>query len=222
MPASTLAAVCERLEQRYGNPRHGNKRNPLDELMFIVLSTRTRDPSFRYAYRHLKQAFPRWSQLTPDRKDELAKVLQPYGLSELKADQIVRILERLRVRFRSPTLAPLRHMTSRDAEAFLTDLPGVAQKIAKCVLMYSLDRSVLPVDVHVHRLAARLGLHVKKRPDTSQDLIESQVPAALRYGLHVNAIAHGRSVCLPRRPRCRECCVREFCKYYRTTGNDQT
>src|ERR1700686_1491233 len=31
------------LERVYGNPRHGNPRRPLDDLIYIILSTRTRD-----------------------------------------------------------------------------------------------------------------------------------------------------------------------------------
>lgn len=66
------------------------------------------------------------------------------------------------------------------ADAHLVSLPGVSKKVAKCVLMYSLGRSVLPVDVRVHRVAARLGLPAKRRPDTSQDAIEGAVPEELR------------------------------------------
>jgi len=95
----------------------------------------------------------------------------------------------------------------------LISLPGVGRKIAKCVLMYALHRRVLPVDVHVHRLATRLGFLTKKRPDTSQELIESVIPPELRYGFHVNAIAHGRRICLNQRPRCNGCPLVKWCKY---------
>ena len=43
----SLRRVCVALARTYGNPRHGNKRGPLDELVFIILSTRTRDDSYR-------------------------------------------------------------------------------------------------------------------------------------------------------------------------------
>ena len=124
-------------------------------------------------------------------------------------------MEYLRGRFGRATLQPLRHMTTVDAHVFLVALPGVGDKVAKCVLMYSLGREVLPVDAHVHRVCARLGFKVKKRPDTSQEMIETAVPAPLRYGLHVNAVAHGRAVCRPKNPRCAECCVSEWCAFLR-------
>ena len=145
----------------------------------------------------------------------MERILAPGGLARLETRQLMGILGRLRSVYGRPTLAPLRAMSDKDAEAFLMGFRGVGAKVAKCVLMYSLDRQVLPVDVHVHRVAERLGLRVKRRPDTSQDLIENAVPPGLRYSFHVNAIAHGREVCMPRTPRCEECCVTRWCSYYK-------
>jgi len=204
---------CRLLAQRYGNPRHGNKRDPLDELVYIILSTRTGEAVFRGVYRDLKKAFPSWSDIDARRVSEFHRILAPGGLSSLKAYQLLGILSALRHEFGRVTLEPLRKMKDDEAERFLLTLPGVGKKVAKCVLIYSLDRQVLPVDVHTHRVAVRLGLAAKRRPDTSQDLIEAQVPPPLRYGFHVNAIAHGRSVCLPSKPMCSACVLRQYCPY---------
>jgi hypothetical protein len=64
-------------------------------------------------------------------------------LARLKAGQIVAILASLSHSFGRPALAPLRYLPEAEAEAILTALTGVGRKIAKCVLMYSLDREVL-------------------------------------------------------------------------------
>ena len=208
-----IASCCRLLARCYRSPRHGNKRNPLDELVYITLSTRTAEPVYRGIYRSLKKTFPSWNEIAGRRVGEFHRILAPGGLSFLKANQLLGIFSALRHEFGRATLAPLRGMTDDDAERLLTTLPGVGKKVAKCVLMYSLDRQVLPVDVHTHRVAVRLGLAAKRRPDTSQDLIEAQVPPPLRYGFHVNAIAHGRSVCLPRKPMCEVCVLRQYCPY---------
>jgi len=211
----TIRRVCRALATEYGNPRLGNKSNPLDELVFIILSTRTQDQAFRTTFTKLKAQFPSWSTVRRRDRKRIEQILRPAGLSKLKARQLLAILERLRSSFGRATLAPMGRLPNRQAEAFLTSLPGVAAKVAKCVLMYSLGRQVLPVDVHVHRVATRLGLRTKRRPDTSQDLIEGAIPPRLRYGFHVNAVAHGRVVCLPRVPRCDACCIAQWWDYYR-------
>lgn len=207
----TVRTICRALERSYANPRHGNKSNPLDELVFIILSNRTTPRTQRMVYAALKAEFPTWESMGPADLRTVRRILGPAGLSNLRATQLVEILLRVRRAFGRSTLAPLRRMPDDQAEAFLTALPGVGKKVAKCVLMYSLNRTALPVDVHVHRVATRLGFAVKKRPDTSQDLIEDAVPPALRYGFHVNAVAHGRAVCRPVNPRCNECCISRWC-----------
>lgn len=211
--ASTLREICRRLHRQYRSPRHGNPHNPLDDLIYIIVSTRTRDSSFSETFRKLKKRFPSWNKLLPKQKRDLERILVPGGLGKLKTRQVIAILADLRRRYGKATLAPLSKMSDTEAESLLTSLPGVGPKIAKCVLMYALDRNVLPVDVHVHRLASRLGFRVKKRPDTSQNLIESAVPPHLRYSFHVNAIAHGRCLCLANKPRCTECPISTWCKY---------
>ena len=217
--AAKIARICAVLRRAYGSPRHGNKRNPLDELIYIILSTRTRDRSFRTSYARLKTRFRSWNRLDQRSAGVLERLLVPGGLGRLKTKQVIGILKYLRTAFGRATLASLAEMKTDRAEEILTMLPGVGRKVAKCVLMYSLRRKVLPVDVHVHRVAKRLGFHVKKRPDTSQDLIEHAVPPNLRYSFHVNAIAHGRAICLPRGPRCGICPISKWCAYYRNRSD---
>jgi len=211
----SIRVICQVLSRTYRNPRHGNPRNPLDDLIYIILSTRTRDSSFASTFRDLKKRFPSWNRIFPKHRHILERILIPGGLGKLKTGQVVEIVSELRRRFGRATLAPVAKMTNDQAEAFLTSLPGVGPKIAKCVLMYTLNRAVLPVDVHVYRVAARLGFKTKKRPDTSQELIESAVPAKLRYSFHVNAIALGRAVCFSQRPRCDQCAIASWCQYHR-------
>jgi endonuclease III len=212
--ARNIRKISGVLERAYRNPRHGNPRRPLDDLIYIILSTRTRDLKYRMTFRNLKKTFPSWDKVRSHKRSTLERILIPAGLGKLKAAQIIDIIARLRRRFGRATLAPLAKMSDKEAEFLLTSLPGVGPKVAKCVLMYALDRDVLPVDVHVHRLAKRLGFRTKKRPDTSQELIESAVPRELRYSFHVNAVAHGRSVCLSQRPRCGICPISKWCHYY--------
>ena len=46
-------------------------------------------------------------------------------------------------------------MPLSDARTYLMKLPGVGQKVADCVLLYSFGFDTVPVDVHIHRMACR-------------------------------------------------------------------
>ncbi len=206
--------VAQLLHKQYCSPRHGNKRDPLDELVFIILSLMTTHQSFNRVYERLRNQVGRWDRLLKVNVRRLKLIIKDAGLSNQKAPRIIEILLRLKNDFGVVSLAPLRKMKDSDVEAYLTSLPGVGPKTAKCVMMYSLNRKVLPVDTHVWRLAKRLGL-------VSSNVSYSNVHPALegvvlpddRYRFHVNAISHGRAICRPVEPRCDECCIRRLCPY---------
>lgn len=206
--------TVELLANAYKSPRHGNKDDPLDELVFILLSQMTTGPSFNRVYDRLKAEYPNWELLIKLPLKRLTSLIKDAGLSGQKAPRLKSIFKKLKDDFGSVTLAPISHMTDSEAEKYLTTLPGVGMKTAKCVLMYSLGRQVLPLDTHVWRLTRRLGLVADDIPyQKAHAAAELVVRPADRYSLHVNGVAHGRAVCLALRPRCGSCSLRRFCPH---------
>jgi endonuclease-3 len=212
MQEKLVLAVCERLEQQYGSARHGNPTQPLDDLVFIILSNRTTASAARSAFERLAQKYPFWLGFPRVVTDELLEILRPIGLAHKRALQLVGVFTRVRADFGSETLEGLRELVTEDAHKYLTSLPGVSDKVAKCVLMYTLERDVLPVDVHVYRITSRLGWHKRKRADQCHHDLETIVPEGLRYGFHSNCVSHGRNVCNGS-PACDQCCIRDFCAH---------
>jgi endonuclease III len=200
------------LAREYGSPRHGNKRDPLDELIFILLSQMTTAPSYGRVFDRLKARFPDWGQLPRVPIASLRHVIRDAGLSGQRSVRLRAIIRRLQSDFGDATLAPLRRLSDADAETYLVSLPGVGRKTAKCVLMYALRRRVLPVDTHVGRVARRLGLVAEKLSSGGvHDALESIVSPSDRYSFHVNALAHGRVVCIARVPKCHQCVLATIC-----------
>jgi len=202
------------LAQRYGSPRHRNKADPLDELVFILLSQMTTAPSFGRVYERLKESTGGWAHVRRMPLRRLKSLIKDAGLSRQKAPRIKAILKKVAADFGKLSLAPLRRMEDAAAERYLTALPGVGVKTAKCVMMYSLGREVLPVDTHVWRVARRLGLVSGAVPYARvHGALEAVVAPGDRYAFHVNAISHGRAVCTALRPKCRTCPLRRFCPF---------
>src|SRR5689334_25040180 len=103
-------------------------------------------------------------------------------------------------------------MDSETLESYLAGVPGVGLKTARCVMMYALDRAVFPVDTHCMRLFVNLGLiEGRMRFEYAQDLLQDAVPAEIRRTLHVNTVAHGREVCVPRSEKCERCVLVDLC-----------
>ena len=212
--SQTVRRVCEVLEESYGRPRLGNPQDPLDDLIYVIVSNRTAPGVAQRTYAALKEGFGTWDDLLASSAAELRSVLEPAGLAAVKSRQIWAALQKIRYDIGSCDLGGLRNLSEGEAQAYLVSLPGVSLKVAKCVMMYTLGAEVLPVDSHVHRVTKRLGWNDRKRADQCHEELESLVPPELRYALHVDCIVHGRAICRPERPACERCCVNRYCAYF--------
>jgi endonuclease-3 len=212
-----LVHVATALSLRYHNDTHNNRQNPFEELLFILCSLQTNEGLYSSTFALLKRAYPRFDDLADAAPDDIANVLRGGGLHKQKATIIACIARLLRAEYGRVTLAPLHLKCTSECEAFLTSLPGVGKKTARCVLMYSLGRPVFPVDTHCWRICCRLGWVRPTRPDRScspsdMDRLQSYVPSECRHDLHVNMVSLGRDVCTARQPSCSACAIRKYCR----------
>jgi endonuclease III len=215
---SLLKRSERRLRRAYGRPRHGNKSNALDELIFILLSRQTDDRSFSAAYRRLRREVGSWKNLPRLSTARIRRLVEAAGLGNQRAREIKQIARRLDRDFGSVTLSALSGMSTDEAEEYLLGLPGIGKKSARCILMYSLARPAFPVDTHCFRILNRLGVIEANLPIRQhEDKIQRLIPPSLRYSLHVTLVALGRDLCHSRTPRCAPCPIRTDCAYYRRT-----
>lgn len=112
-------------------------------------------------------------------------------------------------------LSGLKVLSDNDMEAYLCSLPGIGKKSARCIMMYSFDREVFPLDSHCFRIVKRLGWIGKDKTHTDKigDDIQDLIPKSIRYSLHVNMVAHGRTICHPVYPRCIKCPILKLCPF---------
>ncbi len=98
----------------------------------------------------------------------------------------------------------------------LIQLPGVARKTANVVLGNAFDvQAGIVVDTHVMRLSQRIGLTTQTdREKIEQDLMALVPPSRwTRFGHQM--ILHGRTVCIAKAPKCRECSIgKTLCPSY--------
>lgn len=210
------AEVALILSRRYNDHSHFNRKNPLEELLFILCSTKTNESSYRATYAALREEFPTFSRLAEAPPERIAAPLAPGGLHRQKSLAIRKICDAIIGKFGRLSLSPLRGMGDRECEDFLTSLPGVGKKVARCVMMYSLGRAVFPVDTHCWRISLRLGWVRPTQKDghcapRDMDRLQEKIPAALRFSLHVNFVSLGREFCAAGSPRCGGCPLLRAC-----------
>jgi endonuclease III len=205
-----LAHIDAVLEAAYGTPEAelGNKADPLDEAIYIILSFQTDLARFSLTWSRLRAAYPSWDALERATVRDAARILRGGGLHRQKARMIHRLLGEVRKVAGGHSLDLLRAMSDEQAERLLTRLPGLSWKAARCVLLYSLRRDVLPIDSNAFRILKRTGVVSRRavyRRRTLHDAIQAAVPAHRRRALHVNLVVHGRRTCVPRSPKCSSC-----------------
>lgn len=218
-----ISRIDELLEARYRSADLGNMDDPLDETIYILLSRQTREPVYMRVYRDLRRCYPRWSDVLEAPDESLASLLRPAGLHHQRARQVKALLAAVREENRRRAIGPagkppadltlgfLRALSDEEAEQFLTRLPGIGPKSARCVLAYSLNRPAFAVDTHVHRVFSRLRLVTRAGRKKDHDRFQDAVPDRVRKRLHINLVHHGRAICRARRPKCGDCVLVSFC-----------
>ena len=97
----------------------------------------------------------------------------------------------------------------------LQRLPGVGRKTANVIGIVVFNEAVMPVDTHVFRVSDRLGLTTgAKTPLQTEHQLTAHIPPELLPIAHHWLILHGRYVCQARRPKCDQCGLTPWCRYY--------
>jgi endonuclease-3 len=207
-----LRRVHRRLPTEGLNP-HGNQDDPLDELVFILLSAQTESYLYRRTYGALKAAFTPWDRLLKATEREVAEIIRDGGLARKKSRQLKSAFEKIVADRGRLSLQFLDDLSDTEVFRYLTSLPGIGGKSAKCVMMYSLGRAAFPVDTHVWRVLRRLGAtpQIPKPTDQQQRELEAKIPKDVRYGLHVKLVSHGQQTCRTYFPKCTACSLSELC-----------
>lgn len=212
----TVSYVTQNLEAAYGIPRPEHHPDVLDELVGTILSQSTSDVNSRRAFENLKRRFPEWESVRKARPATIADAIRSGGLANTKSVVIKNVLNEIKKRRGDLDLQFLKTAEIDRALEFLTSLKGIGPKTAACVLLFSANRPVFPMDTHIFRIARRIGLLPDRINDNQAHvLMDSLVPRGKHLSLHINLIRHGRLICKPQNPKCLDCCLVEHCDYGR-------
>jgi endonuclease-3 len=211
-------AVLALLLMEYGEPEWP-VLDPLGTLIETLLSHRTADPDTWAAYNELRRRFPTWDEVRDAPVEEIIEAVDRSRWPEQKAYRLKAILQRIAEERGSYDISFLKDVPIEDANAWLQSLGGVGPKTAACVLLFSLQRPVLPVDTHVHRVSIRLGLISDKvDANAAHPAIQALLPDPSNerdvLAFHRDMLLHGQRICVWRDPKCPKCVLRRWCDYY--------
>ncbi|MFC3862222.1 DNA (cytosine-5-)-methyltransferase [Deinococcus antarcticus] len=211
----TLTSVLEAL---YQTRSLGNVADPVEEIIFMILSRQAPIVKAREVLTRLLTEAGGVRGLPGMNREILEESVRSLGLQQIRADQIHRAIHFIEETWGiAGVRAALEGLPDEQLLAALLRIPGIHLKTGLCVMLYSFGRDVLPVDEHVARVLQRtrvlepLGIRLEGLDaKTVQKLVLDAIPPSLRGVFRVNAIHHGQTVCRPK-PRCETCQIKLLC-----------
>jgi endonuclease III len=93
----------------------------------------------------------------------------------------------------------------------LNELPGVGRKTASVVVGNAYGVPAIAVDTHVKRLSNLLGFIKSDDPDKIETRLKELLPEKDWVKDSLLLAAHGRAICIARRPKCLQCVAGDLC-----------
>jgi endonuclease-3 len=190
-------------------------RGPFEVLVATILSQNTNARNARHALANLR----RGRRLSPRRIRRMTLTgveskIRVSGLHGSKARSIKAAADYIQNKYGGD----MHEMLQQDPESLrkeLITIRGVGPKTADIILAFCARVPTVPVDTHIARISARLGLvGPNAKYDQIKNKLERVIPEKRRLAGHLALINFGREICLARKPRCQICPVRRLCPYY--------
>lgn len=180
--------------------------NPFELLIAVILSAQCTDKRVNMITPRLFQDFPTPEALAASTPEVIFEYIRSISYPNNKAKHLVGMARMLVNDFNSEV---------PDTLEKLIKLPGVGRKTANVIQSVVYNKAAMAVDTHVFRVSNRIGLTTNsKNPLVTELELTKHIPKSLIPIAHHWLILHGRYVCQARTPKCDQCGLRPFCKYY--------
>ena len=190
-----------------------NYGSTFELLVAVILSAQCTDKRVNMVTPALFEAYPTPEAMAEATEADIFPYIRSISYPNNKARHLAAMARMLCEEFGGEVPADLKE---------LQRLPGVGRKTANVVGAVVWQKQVMPVDTHVFRVAARIGLsHNARTPLQTELQLERHFPKELLPIAHHWLILHGRYVCTARNPKCAKCGIQGLCRDFsrRNSGN---
>lgn len=143
--AAKALEVTQRLTDLYGEVPFSSK-DPMSMLVDILLSHRTRDEQTAAAWENLLKRFGSWEGVRDAPTQEVQDTIANVNFPEVKAPRIQAIMRQITEERGNLNLDFLRDLPVEESAAWLNRFEGVGPKTTACVLLFSCQKPILPVE----------------------------------------------------------------------------
>lgn len=196
--------VLKILDDTYGPEKcYLHYSNAHELLIATMLSAQCTDDRVNMVTPALFEKYPTIKAFAEADLADMEEAIRSTGFYHNKAKNIIACCRKLLVDFNE--------VVPSDIES-LTSLPGVGRKTANVVRTHIFNIPSIVVDTHVKRLSNLIGLTKFDDPVKIEFDLMKKLPEDHWSRINTQLIAHGRKVCIARRPKCEICVLYDCCK----------
>ncbi|MCU0371183.1 MAG: endonuclease III [Bacteroidales bacterium] len=180
--------------------------SPYELLVSVILSAQCTDKRVNMITPGFFERFPTVEKLSVAKEQEVFELIKSCSYPNNKTGHLLKMAAMVVEEFNGKIPSDVLD---------LQKLPGVGRKTANVMASVAFNQPKLAVDTHVFRVAARIGLTYRaKNPFQAEMQLVKHIPEDQISIAHHWLILHGRYVCQARKPKCDDCGIRRYCKFY--------
>lgn len=184
--------------------------DPFGLLVAVILSAQCTDKRVNLITPPLLADFPTAEVMAATTSEVISDYIRTVSYPNNKAKHLVGMAQKL--------MSDFGGVVPDDIDKLQT-LPGVGRKTANVIASVIFDQPAMAVDTHVFRVSERLGLTKgSKNPLQTERELVKHIPPHLIPKAHHWIILHGRYVCMARKPKCEECGLTQWCRFYQNNN----
>lgn len=196
------------LEWSEDNFREFPWRDPSLSLYEVLIAefllSRTRAQVVSRVFPEFMEEFPGIAAVRTADQDEIAAVIRPTGLQNMRAKALKEIAEALE-----------EEETVPRTQEKLQNLPRVGEYVANATLCFALCKPLPIQDTNVTRIFNRLlGDNWPSDEAEQRSLLAGLVPVDTSREYNFALLDFGAEVCTARSPQCEACFASDYCSYY--------
>ncbi len=181
-------------------------KNPYQLLVAVILSAQCTDKRVNMITPPLFEAYPTPFDMANASVENIYEYIKSVTFPNNKSKSLLGMANILVDKFNGEVPS--------DMDSLVT-IPGVGRKTANVILAVVYNKAAMAVDTHVFRVSNRIGLTDNSpNPLITEKTLIKYIPNELISTAHHWLILHGRYVCVARKPKCLECGLQLYCKYY--------
>ena len=205
MKSGEINSLFKNLSRIIKKPKSDLKyKNKFTLLVSVVLSAQCTDVNVNNVTKNIYPKYNKPEHFVKLGRKKIEKLIKSVGLFRNKTKSVYLLSKQL-----------IEKHNGQVPKNFddLYALSGVGKKTASVVLNEGFGLPTIAVDTHVFRVSNRTGLAYGKNPDEVQQTLYKVVPKKYLKKAGHTILLHGRYTCKARKPLCKICVIRKYCKF---------